>query len=367
MISACAILAVYNEADIIREAVSKLIDHGIDVYLIDDASTDSTIDQVQDLVGRGIVDVENVQFLEDGREVFNLSAQLKLKEQISYRLGYDWYLHVDADEIRYSPWPDLSLREGLDRVDKAGYNLVNFKIFNFRLTHNTTFNDCFESSMLLYSEAERFQLRHVKAWKAHPTVDIACLGGHQIMVPDARIFPTRFILKHYPVRSLEHGRRKILAERKNRFSSAERQRGWHVQYDHLKEIDPKDVFWESDQLEAFDLERECLSLLTESNNVLCETMREITKTFQMLDESSFSKYWSQRLQNEGIEFGRVLQLFGVVNGLLKQLSEPQDLPPIKSNPEDALILQMILGSLARMRFLSGDPLIYSRLQHLRFC
>src|SRR5664279_1400807 len=107
MITACAIMAVYNETDIIREAVSKLIDHGIDVYLIDNASTDNTVDMVQDLVGRGVIDIEIARFMENEREVFDLKGQLKLKEQIYSRLDYDWFLHVDADEIRYSPWLGL--------------------------------------------------------------------------------------------------------------------------------------------------------------------------------------------------------------------------------------------------------------------
>ncbi|HET7795683.1 MAG TPA: glycosyltransferase family 2 protein, partial [Rhizobacter sp.] len=134
MKTACALMAVYNEADVIREAVTKLIAHGVNVYIIDNASTDGTAEVVADLVGRGVVDIETARFYENGREVYDWTALLRMKEQLSRKLGHDWYLHVDADEIRYAPWPELTLREGLDRVDGAGYNLVNFKLYNFRLT-----------------------------------------------------------------------------------------------------------------------------------------------------------------------------------------------------------------------------------------
>jgi hypothetical protein len=366
MISACAILAVYNEADIICEAVNKLISHGVDVYLIDNASTDGTAEQVNDLVGRGLVDIETVRFTENEREVYDWTALLKLKEQVSRRLGYDWYLHADADEVRYPPWPGLSLREGLDRVDKAGYNLVNFKLFNFRLTKETLINGDFETSMRMYTGSERFNQRQVKAWKSSPAVDIACLGGHQIRIPEASVFPTRFILKHYPVRSLEHGQRKILEERKNRFSLAERKRGWHVQYDHLQTVDPADVFWDSEQLVPFNLEHECLNLLAESNAVLSEIMSEARLILPTLNEASFSPYWAERLKSEGEDPEHVARLLGVATGLARLLEGQQDLPSIGSSPQDAQTLHRILGSLARMRYLSGDPLLYDRLPLLRF-
>lgn len=299
MTTACAIMAVYNEADIVREAVSKLIEQGIDVYLIDNASTDGTAHRVADLVGNGLIDIENAQYFENAREIYDWTALLKLKEQVARRLGYDWYLHVDADEIRYAPWPRCSLLEGIDRVDAAGYNLINFKLFNFRPTEDTLAGSDFESSLTLYSAGERFNQRQVKAWKACPEFDIATLGGHQIMVPNARVFPTRFILKHYPVRGLEHARRKIIAERKARFSQSERQRGWHMQYDHVETIESKDVFWDPAALTSFDFERERLKLLAESNDALSQTLYELHTTTRLLDKAGFARYWTGRLEREG--------------------------------------------------------------------
>lgn len=363
MKTACAILAVYNEADIVCEAVDKLIAQGVDVYLIDNASSDGTAERVADRVGRGLVDIEQARFFEDGREVYDWTALLRLKETVSRRLGYDWYLHVDADEIRYAPWPGVTLREGLDRVDAAGYNLVNFKLFNFRISADTVIAGDFESSLTLYSGSERYNQRQVKAWRAHPDVDIAALGGHHIRVPDARVFPTRFIHKHYPVRSLEHGRRKILAERKARFSNAERQRGWHVQYDHLAEVDAKDVFWDPAQLTAFDFERESHALFVESSGVLSEAIGE--STGGALDEASFAPRWASRLSQAGVEPSHAARLIGVAARIAQVLAQ-QDPPPIAASADDSQSLQQIIASLARMRYLSGDPLLYGRLPKLSF-
>jgi hypothetical protein len=360
---ACAIMAVYNEADIVREAVDKLIAQGVDVYLIDNASTDGTAERVADRVGRGLVDIETARFCENGREVYDWTALLKLKEALSRRLGYDWYLHVDADEIRYAPWPGVSLREGLDRVDAAGYNLVNFKLFNFRLTEATVVDPSdVESSMTLYSGTERYNQRQVKAWKADPAVDIAVLGGHHIQVPKPRVYPIRFIHKHYPVRSLAHGRRKILAERKARFSEAEKARGWHVQYDHLAEVDPKDVFWDPATLTPFDFERESHALFVESSQVLSETLGEGAEP---LDEAGFVPRWFERLVASGVEQGHATQLISVASNLVQMLAQ-QDLPPIAASRDDTRYLRRLVGAIARLRYLNGDPLLYGRLAGLRF-
>lgn len=365
MTTACAIMAVYNEADVVREAVTKLINHGVDVYLIDNASTDGTAAQVADLVGRGVVNIETAKFFEDGREVYDWTALLRMKEQLARRLGYGWYLHVDADEIRYPPWPGLSLREGIERVDHAGYNLINFKLFNFRLTADTQIVGDFESSMPLFSGIEHFNQRQVKAWKASDAVDIAALGGHHVQVPGAKVYPTRFIHKHYPVRSLEHGRRKILAERKARFSNAERQRGWHVQYDALKEVAAKDVYWDPAQLVRFELQPECQALFAESSDILTETLAEIDAVQTRIDEASFHGRWLQCMVGAGVDTAHARQLLEVANRLAQALVQ-QDLPPVAASPADGDWLTRIVASFARMRFLLGDPLLYGRLQLLRF-
>ena len=68
MIKSCALMTVYNEEDVIVESVTKLIDQGIDVFIFNNMSTDSTIDKISHLVGKGIVDIQDVKFLEDGKD-----------------------------------------------------------------------------------------------------------------------------------------------------------------------------------------------------------------------------------------------------------------------------------------------------------
>jgi len=356
MKTACAILATYNEADIVVEAVRKLIAGGVDVYVIDNGSTDGSAELLSPYVGKGVVDLRTVRFHEDGREIYDWTALLKLKESVARELGYDWYLHVDADEIRYAPWPGVALREGLDRVDHSGYNLVNFKLFNFRLTQDLAASDDFEAAMPDYSAGEYFNQYQVKAWKAHPDIDIAGFGGHIARRPDARIYPVRFIHKHYPVRSLEHGRRKILQERKQRFSTAEKQRGWHVQYDAMADVLPQDVFWAPERLARFELQRECLDLLGEGAEVACNLLA--TVSLQELDER-LERTLLQRFAPSPIPPEHARELLGVARQLIGMASKGS-VPPIQSAADDIAFLRSALHLLAARQWLGGDASIFQR-------
>jgi hypothetical protein len=356
MIKACAILATYNEADIIEESVHKLIAGGVDVFVIDNGSTDRTAELLAPLVGRGVVDIRTVKFHEDGREIYDWTSILRMKEALSRELAYDWYLHVDADEIRYAPWPHVSLQEGLDRVDSSGYNLVNFKLFNFRLTHDLPASGDYERDMPDYSAGEYFNQYQVKAWKAHPEIDIASFGGHIARRPDARIYPIRFIHKHYPVRSLEHGRRKILQERKQRFSQAEKQRGWHVQYDQMAEVSASDVFWAPDKLARFELHNECIGLLGEGAEVACQLLSAVP--LPELDGLTERALLARYLATLGSE-EHARQLLGIAHRLL-DMAGKGPVPPIESASQDVMFLRAALQLLAARQWLSGDASILQR-------
>jgi hypothetical protein len=47
------------------------------------------------------------------------------------------------------------------------------------------------------------------------------------------VYPYKFLLKHYPIRSHAHGERKVLRERIARWNQTERALGWHQQYDDM--------------------------------------------------------------------------------------------------------------------------------------
>src|SRR5262249_40063197 len=78
--------------------------------------------------------------------------------------------------------------------------------------------------------------RQIKCWKNEGiAIDLVSSGGHDVEFEGRRVFPIRFPLRHYPIRSNEHGRRKVFRERKERFDPEERQLKWHIHYDGFEE------------------------------------------------------------------------------------------------------------------------------------
>jgi hypothetical protein len=239
---ALAVMPAYNEGDVIGPAIGALIAEGVDVYLLDHRSTDDTVAAATPWLGRGLVRIERFPdesgpgFDERNGDVMVWRDILRRVEQVTGEVAADWYLFVNADEFRESPWPGATLADGLREADELGFSAVNFELVNFRPTPEDAFvaGTDVREALRFYEEPGPYDLLQVKAWKAQPTgpVNLNHHGGHDVLFEGKRVFPVPFVLRHYPIRSAEHGRRKVLAERLGRFAAEERAGGWHVQYDH---------------------------------------------------------------------------------------------------------------------------------------
>lgn len=235
-----ALIAAHNEADVIGAVIGDLIAQGVSVYLLDHGSNDATIAEAEPHLGRGLVKIESLPA--PGTEAASnrpaWETVLRRKEDLAWELEADWFLHHDADEFRESPWPDLGLRDAIRRVDVAGYDAIDFELLNFRPTHDGFRPGGDVREALAYFEpGEACDRPQVRCWKkgAH-RVDLVSFGGHEAVFPERRVFPLRFLLRHYPVRGQAHGERKVFRERRTRFA-AERARQWHLQYDNVREGD----------------------------------------------------------------------------------------------------------------------------------
>jgi len=231
-----AVISSYNEADIIGTVISHLVENGLDVYLIDNHSTDDTVAVASRWLGRGLVGIETFPEGSESHEHFPWEAILARKIFLTRRLGSTWVMHHDADEIRESPWPGVTLRDAIRWVDQVGYNAIGFRPLNF-----PPVDDRFTKGMdprahfMRWEDVADYDRVQVKCWKiGADDVELAD-GGHEVRFSQRRVFPIPFILRHYPVRGQTHGLRKVLTERKNRFLESELERGWHVQYDSIKD------------------------------------------------------------------------------------------------------------------------------------
>src|SRR5258705_9702315 len=107
-VTVVAIIAAYNEADIIDATVRDLIDQGISVYLLDDGSTDDTARAIEPYLGRGVIGIERLRSTDAAAAgEFSLEQIVRRKAQLARELEADWFINHDADEFRESPWADV--------------------------------------------------------------------------------------------------------------------------------------------------------------------------------------------------------------------------------------------------------------------
>jgi hypothetical protein len=236
--SIVAIIAAYNEADVIEQVVSDLIAQGVHVFLLDDGSTDATVAAVERHLGRGVLGIEHLTGRHGGtREGFEWEQILFRKAELARELDADWFIHHDADEFRESPWPHVPLIEAIRYVDALGFNAVDSMRLDFWPTHDRyRAGDDVREAFTSYALPAPYDRLQIRCWKkTDDLVDLASSGGHEVRFPGRKVFPVRFVLRHYPIRGQAHGARKVFLERRSRFLERERARGWHVQYDEVQE------------------------------------------------------------------------------------------------------------------------------------
>ena len=229
-----AILSTFNEEDVIGEVLQDWIEQGCDIHLLDNWSTDATVEVALAMQDQFPDRIKVEHFPERHTTVSQWGRILARKEEIASSWPGRWIIHTDADEIRRPPATDLTMAQGLAMAEAYGSNRVSFNLLNYRPTSAEPFR-----SGTLRSAFKHFEFGNLpghfvqaKAWKQGDTrVDLAGSAGHSVQFSGARDFPYRFLLKHYPVRSEAHGKLKILIERRSRWDAEERARGWHIHYD----------------------------------------------------------------------------------------------------------------------------------------
>lgn len=265
-----AFMPTYNEIDIIAKSIDDLQQQGVETYVLDNWSTDGTHELAASLLGHGVVGIERTP-ADGAPEFYDLKSILGRIEELTSEVQADWFIKHDADEIRRGPWDGVSLRDAIYRADVAGYNRIDFTVANFPPTDNS-----FAPGSDFVEHFRRFDWGHnpghfaqQKAWKnLGQEVSLARQAAHIVEFENARVFPYKFLLLHYPIRSQAHGERKIFQDRMPRVLPAARLRGWHNHYDRHTIgdsfiVDPADV--------------------------------------RLCDDDFFSRYFVERLSGVGIE------------------------------------------------------------------
>lgn len=250
-IRASALINMYNDEDIIEETVQHLFEQDVSVHIFDNWSTDQSFSKALDLLKKGLC--ANVERIPDKPESFyNWKKLLREKQKYAEKLDCDWCIHYDSDEIRVSPWQSVNLNTALAAVESFGYNAVDFTVIDFRFLEGADdIERNFQQSLLHFEFGRRPGLfQQIKAWKNTGPVELANSGGHSSEFPDRRIYPLKFLTKHYPLRSRSQSERKILKDRLPRIEAERAQYGWHTHYDPIVQAN-KFMGWDRHSLIAW--------------------------------------------------------------------------------------------------------------------
>ena len=221
---AVALLAVFNEERFIAACMDHLIAQGLQVYVIDNGSTDRTAAIARNYLGRGLLGIEAAP----RHGIYTWRPLLERKEELALTLDADWFMHVDADEFRLPPRAGCTLAEAFAEVERAGCNAVNFLEFAFVPTAEAPDHDHADFRRTMrwyYAFVPPCFPNRLNAWKKQPArVELAWSGGHQVRFPGLRMYALSFPMRHYLYLSVPHAVRKYVDRT---YDPTEIERGWH--------------------------------------------------------------------------------------------------------------------------------------------
>lgn len=222
-LAALAILATYNEQRFVSACIENLVRQGFETYLLDNESTDRTVEIARQYLGRGLIAIESLP--RDG--FYRWERILQRKVEIAETFDHDWFMHVDADEIRLPPPPFGTIREAIATVDANGYNAINFVELCFVPTREEPDHEHpdFQSTMRWYYPLRPCAHHRLNLWKrGHISVDLAGSGGHRVEFDGLRVWPADFPMRHYLFLSAAHAKAKWVDRV---YDPEELKRGWH--------------------------------------------------------------------------------------------------------------------------------------------
>lgn len=229
------IVSCYNDADIIEQLSRRHLEDGIDIHFLDNWSDDGTYELLEALREEYPERVAVERFPAEPTKEYVWRSILDRKAEIGFHFPDRWIIHIDSDELRASPWIDVSLSRGLAIAQAYKSNAIEFGVVEY-----PPLNDDFARPMdptahfsHFYFSKQPSHFLQTKAWlQGDLLVDLSSTGGHHAQFPSKSVFPYRFTLNHFPIRSSQHGLKKVLKDRKPRFSSQEKnEMGWHTHYD----------------------------------------------------------------------------------------------------------------------------------------
>ena len=234
-----AVLAIRNERPYLANCLSHLIENGIDFAVVNNGSTDGSIELLQDSrLVRHLAGYRHVPFA----GAFVWKEILLAQEQLVRTIDTDWILLLAPDEIMHSNVLGETLASAIEKLNARGYDVINFDEFVFLPVDHDYIPDHLGTQPLRHYYFWRPSMR---AWRKALNLSNIAGGGHWLFGADFRLSPETLVNRHYIFRDQAHAYEKYSHRI---FDAEELARGWHS--DRFEQPVANFTFPPADQLEC---------------------------------------------------------------------------------------------------------------------
>lgn len=199
------VLLCYNDADILEASLNSLLESGHKLVVWNHGSTDET-SKILANYSDVLLEHRDVPRSFDFYQLYEAMSE-NLKKNYCDR--YDWISWPDQDEILEGPDRSVTYADAIAECVRSGVDSVGFDNFNFWFTERDDSSEAdpikrVRSYGLFADCAPR-----IRSWRAGHT-NIRRFNHNPI---PGRRAETNFVLRHYPMRTLEQARQRIGRDR----------------------------------------------------------------------------------------------------------------------------------------------------------
>jgi len=199
------VLLCYNDGDLLEESISYLLEQDHDLVIWDHGSTDET-PAVLERLRNECVEIRSVPREFDFYELYPAMSRHLISDHIR---NYDWISWPDQDEFLEGPVRGRSYREHLLEASESGVDWVEFENYNYWFTDEDDPSVTAPTKRVRHYALRQDCPPRIRSWRAAVT-NIRRFNHNPL---DGRPSPRRFRLRHYPMRSLDQARARVLRDR----------------------------------------------------------------------------------------------------------------------------------------------------------
>lgn len=199
------VLLCYNDGDLLEESISHLLEQKHDLVVWDHGSTDET----PEVIDRFRQDCREVKRIPREFDFYELYEEMSRHLIESYVSEYDWISWPDQDEFLEGPDRYRSYYDHVVEAEGSGVDWIEFRNFNYWWTDEDD-PEIPETTR----RVRRYSLRtdcppRIRSWRARAT-NIRHFNHNPL---EGSPSPQLFNLRHYPMRSAEQMRVRVLRDR----------------------------------------------------------------------------------------------------------------------------------------------------------